>query len=67
MYVHCIVCYCVIATPYVRSVVMSLMMMRNAQWTMSCLYSLMFSYDVMCIIVISSQWPHNKVSFQDLS
>ncbi len=46
MYVYCVVCYRVIAAPYVRSVVISLhivtllMMIRNAQWTMSSHYSL---------------------------
>ncbi len=48
MYVYCMVCYYVTAAPYVRNVVMSLhiitlwMMIRNTQWTMSSLYSLMF-------------------------
>ncbi len=47
-YVYCMVSYRVIAAPYVRSVVNSLhtitllMVIRNAQWTMSSLYSLMF-------------------------
>ncbi len=47
MYLYCVVCYCVIAAPYVRSVVSLhivtlLMMIRNAQWTMRSLYSLTF-------------------------
>ncbi len=45
MYIYCMFCYHVIATPYVRSVVSLhtvtlLMMTQNAQWTMSYLYSL---------------------------
>ncbi len=41
----CVVCYCVIAAPYVRSVVSFhtftvLMTIMNAQWTMSSIYSL---------------------------
>ncbi len=45
-YIYCMVCYQVIAAPYVRSAVMSLhtvallMSIQNAQWTMSSLYSL---------------------------
>ncbi len=41
MHIYCVVCYRVIAAPYVRSVVMSLnpvillMTIPNAQWTMS--------------------------------
>ncbi len=47
MYIYCVVCYRVIAAPYVRSVlslhtVTLLMMIRNAQWTMSSLYSLKY-------------------------
>ncbi len=46
-FVYCVICYCVIAAPYVRSVVMSLhtvillMTIRNVQWTMSFLYCLL--------------------------
>ncbi len=48
MYIYCMVCYCVIAAPYVRSIVVSLhtvtllMMSSNAQYTMSFHYSLQF-------------------------
>ncbi len=45
-YIYCVVCYRMIAVPYVRSVVISLntvtllVMIRNARWNMSFLYSL---------------------------
>ncbi len=48
MYVYCMVCYCVIAAPYVRSVVVTihtvtlLITIQNALWTKSSLYSLKF-------------------------
>ncbi len=56
IYVYCVVCYCFIAAPYVRSVVIFLhnitllMMFRNAQWTKSSIYSLtFFLYYMLCI------------------
>ncbi len=48
MFLYFVVCYGVIAAPYVRSVLISLhtvtllMMIWIAQWTMSSLYSLKF-------------------------
>ncbi len=45
MYAYCVVCYWVIAASHVRSVLISLqtitllMMIQNAQWTMSFIYS----------------------------
>ncbi len=44
MYIYCVVCYHVIAASYVRSVISLhtitlLMMIQNAQWTTSSLYS----------------------------
>ncbi len=47
LHVYCVVCYRVIAAPYVRSVIMFLhtvtllMTIRNAQWTMS-VFSLLY-------------------------
>ncbi len=63
MYVYCVVCYCVIVAPYVRSVVMSfhivthLIMIWNADWTMRSLYSLSFfsiinEYSLILMMVI---------------
>ncbi len=51
MYIYCVVCYCVIAAPYARSVVVSLhtvtlLMIRNTQWTVSSLLPKDFPFTV---------------------
>ncbi len=57
----CVVCYCVIAAPYVRSVVSLhtvtlLMTIWNTQWTISSLYSLRlfftYHYHVLLFAII---------------
>ncbi len=48
MYIYCVVCYHVIATPYLRSVFVTLdivtilITIQNSQWTIHSTYSLKF-------------------------
>ncbi len=52
MYIYRVICYCVIAPPHVRSVVMSLhtvtllTMIQNIQWTTRSLYSQKFFLEI---------------------
>ncbi len=57
VYVYCVVCYCVIAVPYVSGVVVSLhtitllMTSQNTQWTMDSLYCLQCVHYVTKVVI----------------